>query len=87
MDATDSHAIQFIVCGLAGTNPYTAKGDTYTVKFLNKTDHFMVIKADQQQMKCTVHEKNEKIFDQFTINKKDRDQYVENASLWAGEIE
>jgi acid phosphatase type 7 len=67
---TDSHAVQFLVTGLAGTNPYHADENEFTAKIVNKTDHFCVVKVAPEKLIITAYNNENKPFDQFTMLKK-----------------
>ncbi len=68
---SDSHSVQFIVTGLAGTNPYHAEENEYSEKIINKTDHFCSVEVSAAELKVTAYDNGNMELDRVTISKRE----------------
>lgn len=82
-DADDHHAVLFIVTGLAGTNPYFAKGNQYTARVINKIDHFCVIEATPKTLDITVYDNRNQVLDHVVLSKEKKKEFVSSGMVWA----
>ena len=78
----DRHAVFFIVTGLAGTNPYFAKGNKYSARIVNNTDHFCVIEASPETLDITAYDNGNRALDHVVLSKKDREEFVRSGMVW-----
>jgi len=85
-DAGDSHAVLFIVTGLAGTNPYFAKGDLYSAKVVNNIDHFCVIKVTPKTLDITAYDNDNRVLDHVVLSKEEREEFVRSGMVWEEQI-
>ena len=67
----DSHAVLFIVTGLAGTNPYFAKGNQYSAKVVNNMDHFCVIKVTSETLDISARDNDNRVLDHVVLSKEE----------------
>ena len=81
-DAGDNHAVLFIVTGLAGTNPYFAKGNQYSARVINKVDHFCVIKVTPKTLDITVYNNENQVLDHVVLSKEKREEFVKSVLVW-----
>ena len=81
-DAGDNHAVLFIVTGLAGTNPYFAKGNQYSARVINKVDHFCVIKVTPKTLDITAYDNENQVLDHVVLSNEGREELVRSGLVW-----
>ncbi|MBT3255739.1 MAG: hypothetical protein HN366_04660 [Deltaproteobacteria bacterium] len=92
-DAGDHHAVLFMVTGLAGANPYVAKGSQYSARVLNKIDHFCVIKVTPKTLDITAYDNENQVLDHVGLSNpavvatlaesaEKREEFVRSGMVW-----
>ena len=81
-DAGDRHAVLFIVTGLAGTNPYFAKGNPYSARVVNNIDHFCVMKVSPKTLDITAYDNKNQVLDHVVLSKEKREEFVRSGLVW-----
>ncbi|MCP4575658.1 MAG: hypothetical protein GY846_05180 [Deltaproteobacteria bacterium] len=85
-NAGDRHAVLFVVTGLAGTNPYFAKGNRYSARIVNNTDHFCVIKVTPKALDITVYDNHNRVLEHVVLSKEERAEFVKSGMVWEEQI-
>ena len=85
-DAGDRHAVLFIVTGLAGTNPYFAKGNSYSAKVVNDIDHFCVINVTPKTLDITAYSNDNRVLDHVVLSKEKREEFIRSGMVWKERI-
>jgi acid phosphatase type 7 len=85
-DAGDNHTVLFIVTGLAGTNPYFAKGNPYSARVVNNIDHFCVIRIALKTLEITAYGNDNRVLDHVVLSKEGKEKFVRSALVWEERI-
>ncbi len=65
----DSHAVLFVVTGLAGTNAYKAEPGEFTAQAVNNTDHFCVVNVTHDRLSLKAYNNNNQLIDEAMLSK------------------